>query len=37
MQALAAHALRTLPAAAVVPMPSDPLAGRLADTRRPSR
>jgi hypothetical protein len=34
MQAVTAHALKTLPAAAVVAMPMDPLAGRLADTRR---
>ena len=34
MQAVTAHALTTLPAAAVVSMPADPLAGRLADTRR---
>lgn len=34
MQAVTAHALKTLPAAAVVAMPVDPLAGRLADTRR---
>jgi hypothetical protein len=34
MQAVTAHALRTLPAAAVVAMPADPLAGRLADTRK---
>ena len=32
MQAVTAHALKTLPAAAVVAMPSDPLAGR-SDTR----
>jgi hypothetical protein len=34
MQAVTAHALTTLPAAAVVTMPADPLAGRLADTRK---
>jgi hypothetical protein len=34
MQAVTAHALRTLPAAAVVTMPADPLTGRLADTRK---
>ena len=34
MQAVTAHALNTLPAAAVVTMPADPLAGRLADTRK---
>jgi hypothetical protein len=34
MRAVTAHALRTLPAAAVVAMPADPLAGRLADTRK---
>ena len=34
MQAVTAHALKTLPAAAVVTMPADPLAGRLADTRK---
>jgi hypothetical protein len=33
MHAVTAHALKTLPAAAVVAMPADPLAGRLADTR----
>jgi hypothetical protein len=33
MQAVTAHALKTLPAGAVVSMPSDPLAGRFADTR----
>jgi hypothetical protein len=33
MQAVTAQALKTLPAAAVVAMPADPLAGRLADTR----
>ncbi len=34
MQAVTAHALKTLPAAAVVTLPADPLAGRLADTRK---
>ena len=34
MQAVTAHALKTLPAAAVVAMPTDPLAGRLADMRK---
>ena len=34
MQAVTTHALKTLPAAAVVPMPADPLAGRLADVRK---
>ena len=34
MQAVTAHALKTLPAAAVVAMPADPLAGRLADRRK---
>ena len=34
MQAVTQHALKTLPAAAVVAMPADPLAGRLADTTR---
>ena len=31
MQAVTTHALKTMPAAAVVAMPADPLAGRLAD------
>ncbi len=31
MQAVTTHALKTLPAAAVVAMPTDPLAGRLAE------
>ena len=34
MQAVTAHALRTLPAATVVAIPADPLAGRLADRRK---
>jgi hypothetical protein len=34
MQAVTANALKTLPAAAVVALPADPLAGRLADTRK---
>ena len=37
MQAVTSHAMKTLPAAAVVPMPWDPLAGRLADTRNRRR
>jgi len=36
MQAVTTHALKTLPAAAVVPMPADPLAGRLADVTKAS-
>ena len=35
MHAVTTHALNTLPAAAVVTMPADPLAGRLADSRKP--
>jgi hypothetical protein len=37
MQAVTTHALKTLPAAAVVTMPADPLTGRLADTRKTPR
>jgi hypothetical protein len=37
MQAVTAQALKTLPAAAVVTLPADPLAGRLADTRKMPR
>jgi hypothetical protein len=37
MQAVTAHALKTLPPAASVTMPADPLAGRLADARKPSQ
>ena len=34
MEAVTAHALKTLPAATVVAIPADPLAGRLADRRK---
>jgi hypothetical protein len=37
MQAVTAHALKTLPAAAVVAMPADPFTGRLADSRKTAK